>query len=55
MKNNIVMGILEKRLFSGEISEVEYKQRKARYVDSLYELYIKDIITFEELQRKINQ
>lgn len=50
-----ILGTLENRLLSGEISEAEYKQKKARYVDSLYELYAKDIITFEELQRKINQ
>lgn len=50
-----ILGTLEKRLLSREISEAEYKQKKARYVDSLYELYAKDIITFEELRRKINQ
>lgn len=53
--NNLVIGILEQRLIAGKISEAEYRKRKAQYVDSLYELYVRDIITYEELQEKLNQ
>lgn len=55
MTGNIVLGHLEKRLMAGEITEVEYKKRKAQYVDALFELYVKDIITFDELQDKLNR
>lgn len=54
MNGNIVLGHLEKQLMSGEISEVEYRKRKAQYIDALFELYVKDIITYEELQQRIN-
>ena len=50
-----VLGHLEKRLLSSEITKAEYKKRKTRYVESLYELYVKDIITYEELQEKLNR
>lgn len=49
-----VLGHLEKRLLAREITNAEYKKRKTRYVESLYELYIQDIITYEELQQKLN-
>lgn len=54
MNDNIVLGHLEKRLMAGEISEAEYKKRKAQYIDTLFELYVKDVITYEELQQKLN-
>lgn len=54
MNGNIVLGHLEKRLMTGEISEAEYKKRKAQYIDALFELYVKDIITYEQLQEKLN-
>lgn len=54
MTGNIVLGHLEKRLMAGEITEAEYKKCKAQYVDALFELYVKDIITFEQLQEKLN-
>lgn len=50
-----VLGHLEKRLLSREITSAEYKKRKTRYVESLYELYVQDIITYKELQEKLNQ
>lgn len=50
-----VLGHLEKRLLSSEITKAEYKKRKTRYVESLYELYVQDIITYEELQEKLNR
>lgn len=49
-----VLGVLESRLLSGDISEKEYREKKAQYIDTLFELYMKDIISFEELQRKMN-
>lgn len=54
MNGNIVLGHLEKRLMAGKISEAEYKKRKAQYIDVLFELYVKDIITYDELQEKLN-
>lgn len=50
-----VLGHLEQRLLSREITSTEYKKRKTRYVESLYELYVEDIITYEELQEKLNK
>lgn len=40
---------------AGDITEAEYKEKKVRYIDALFELYVKDIITYEELQGKLNQ
>lgn len=54
MNDNIVLGCLERRLMAGEISEGEYKKRKVHYIDTLFELYAKDIITYSELQQRIN-
>ena len=39
----------------GKITEAEYKEKKAVYVETLLELYIKDLITKEELYEKLNQ
>lgn len=50
-----VLGHLEQRLLSREITSTEYKKRKTRYVESLYELYVEDIITYEELREKLNR
>jgi hypothetical protein len=49
------LGHLEQLLLSGEISEEEYKEKKTVYVETLLELYIKDIISKEELYEKLNQ
>lgn len=49
------LGILEKMLLNGEITEEEYKEKKAAYVELLLELYINDIITKEKLYEKLNQ
>ena len=51
----VIIGLLEKRLMAGEITEEEYKQKKAEYVDLLFELYVKDIITLEQLKEKLNK
>ena len=52
---NIVIGHLERMLLTGEITEEEYKEKKKAYVDILLELYVKDIISKEELYEKLNQ
>lgn len=49
------LGHLEQMLLAGEITEEEYKEKKAIYVETLLELYINDIITKEELYEKLNQ
>ncbi len=49
------LGHLEQMLLAGEITEEEYREKKAIYVEILLELYINDIITKEELYEKLNQ
>ena len=49
------LGHLEQLLLNGEITEEEYKERKAIYVETLLELYIKGVIEKEEMQEKLNQ
>lgn len=49
------LGHLEKRLLDGEITEEEYKEKKAVYVETLLELYIKGIISKEQMQEKLNR
>lgn len=50
-----IIGHLEKMLMNGEINEEEYKERKAVYVETILELYVKGIITKEEMQAKLNE
>lgn len=49
------LGHLEQKLLAGEITEEEYKEKKAVYVETILELYINDIITKEEMYAKLNQ
>ena len=49
------LGKLERMLLAGEITEEEYKYRKALYVETILELYIKGIISKEQLKEKLNQ
>ena len=49
------LGHLEKMLMDGTITEEEYKERKAVYVETILELYIKGIINKEEMYERINQ
>ncbi|MBO5957557.1 MAG: SHOCT domain-containing protein [Bacteroidales bacterium] len=49
------LGHLEKMLMQGEITEEEYKHKKAVYVETILELYIKGIISKEQMQEKLNQ
>ena len=49
------LGHLEKLLIAGKISEEEYRERKAVYVETILELYIKGILSKEQMQEKLNQ
>ena len=49
------LGMLEKLLHAGEITEEEYRKKKAAYVETLFELYVKDIITEDELKERLNK
>ena len=49
------LGKLEKLLLAGEITEEEYRERKAVYVETILELYIKGIINKDEMKEKLNQ
>ena len=49
------LGKLEKLLLAGEITEEEYRERKAAYVETILELYIRGIIDREQLYDRINQ
>ena len=49
------LGKLEQMLIEGKISEEEYKEKKAVYVETILELYCLDIITKEEMYAKLNQ
>lgn len=49
------LGKLEKLLLAGEITEEQYRERKAVYVETILELYVKGIINKEEMKEKLNQ
>lgn len=49
------LGHLEQMLMAGEITEEEYRKRKAVYVETILELYIKGILTKEQMEEKLNQ
>ena len=49
------LGHLEQMLLQGEITEEEYRERKAVYVETILELYVKGIIDREEMEKKLNQ
>lgn len=49
------LGKLEQMLMEGKITEEEYKEKKAVYVETILELYCMDIITKEEMYKKLNQ
>ena len=50
-----MIGKLEQMLMNGEITEEEYRERKATYVETILELYIKGIIEKEEMYERLNQ
>ena len=49
------LGHLEKMLMAGEITEDEYKERKAVYAETVLEMYVMGILTKEQMQEKLNQ
>lgn len=49
------LGILERLLLDGEISEEEYKERKAAYVELILEMYVVGLLTKEEMQDRLNK
>ena len=49
------LGKLEQLLMEGKITEEEYKERKAVYVETILELYCLGIINKEEMYEKLNQ
>lgn len=49
------LGKLETMLLNGEITEAEYKERKEVYIETILELYIKGIISKEQLNQKLNE
>lgn len=42
-------------LMNGEITEEEYKERKAVYVETVLEMYVLGIISKEQMLKKLNQ
>ena len=49
------LGHLEQLLMQGEITEEEYKERKAVYVEIVLDLYVQGIIDKEQMLEKLNQ
>lgn len=49
------LGKLEQLLMEGTITEEEYRERKAVYVETILELYCLGIINKEEMYEKLNQ
>lgn len=49
------LGLLETLLISGMITEGEYRDRKAVYVEAILELYVLGIMTQEEMSEKLNK
>lgn len=49
------LGHLEQMLMKGEITEEDYKERKAVYVETILEMYALGIISKEQMQEKLNQ
>lgn len=50
-----MLGKLEQRFLTGEITEDEYKEMKAVYVETILELYVKGIIDKDQMYEKLNQ
>ena len=49
------LGHLEQLLMRGEITEEEYKERKAVYVEIVLDLYVQGFIDKEQMLEKLNQ
>lgn len=50
-----IIGKLEQKLMNGDITEEEYKEKKAFYIDTVLELYCMGIITKEEMKKRLNK
>lgn len=50
-----ILGNLEKLLLQGKITEEEYKAKKTECVEILLDLYIRDIISKDELYERLNR
>lgn len=48
------LGLLERMFLAGELTDDEYKERKAVYVEAILELYIIGVLTKEEMEDKLN-
>lgn len=48
------LGRLEKLLLKGHITVEQYTEKKTAYVDMILELYIRDIISKEEMYSRLN-
>ena len=48
------IGKLEQLLMDGKITEDEYRERKAVYVETILELYCLGILTKEQMQDRLN-
>lgn len=49
------LGHLEVMLLTGKITQEEYEVKKKVYVETLLEMYVKDLITKEQLYEKLNE
>ena len=49
------LGHLEQMLMNGQITEEEYREKKAAYVETILEMYVQGIISKEQMQEKLNQ
>lgn len=49
------LGHLEVLLLTGQITGDEYRERKDTYVEVILDLYVKGIITKEEMYERLNQ
>lgn len=50
-----MLGKLEKALLKGYITEEEYLEKKNVYVETLLDLYCRDLITKEQLYERLNK
>lgn len=50
-----MIGRLEKALLKGCITEEEYLEKKNVYVETLLDLYCRDLITKEQLYERLNK
>lgn len=48
------LGLLEKLFLADLITEDEYRERKAVYIEALLELYCLGIISREQMEEKLN-